>query len=168
MEPPSFSHLWWPRPRLWLQSNRHTLMGPFCQVGPTTCLGPVHVYVLTHYLVAYYWWHTCLFYVINMNSPISPYKEISDRSNTPPHIGAHIDFLQNCHQFWWFPWIFANFGDFFIESFSDSLNFHQNWWQKKTKSEGIIVTRIGDIFVTQKLTNFFKSPKCSPKLVKIQ
>ena len=66
--PPSFSHLWWPRPRLWLQSNRHTLMGPFCQVGPTTCLGPVHVYVLTHYLVAYYWWHTCLFYVINMNS----------------------------------------------------------------------------------------------------
>ena len=29
-------------------------MGPFCQVGPTTCLGPVHVYVLTHYLVAYY------------------------------------------------------------------------------------------------------------------
>ena len=39
------------------------------------------------------------------------------------HIGAHIDFLQNCHQFWWFPWIFANFGDFFIEIFSDSLKF---------------------------------------------
>ena len=37
------------------------------------------------------------------------------------HIGDHIDFLQNCHQFWWFPWIFANFGDFFIEIFSDSL-----------------------------------------------
>ena len=39
------------------------------------------------------------------------------------HIGDHIDFLQNCHQFWWFPWIFANFGDFFIEIFSDSLKF---------------------------------------------
>ena len=51
---------------------------------------------------------------------------------------------------------------------SNHQNFHQNWWQKKTKSEGIIVIRIGDIFVTQKLTNFFKSPKCSPKLVKIQ
>ena len=41
----------------------------------------------------------------------------------PTHIGDHIDFLQNCHQFWWFPWIFANFGDFFIENFSDSLKF---------------------------------------------
>ena len=39
------------------------------------------------------------------------------------HIWDHIDFLQNCHQFWWFPWIFANFGDFFIEIFSDSLKF---------------------------------------------
>ena len=65
---------------------------------------------------------------------------------------------------------------------------HQNWWyfrhskthqfhqitkiftkigdKKPPKLEGIIVTRIGDIFVTQKLTNFFNSPKMSPKLVK--
>ena len=65
---------------------------------------------------------------------------------------------------------------------------HQNWWyfcysknrpflqitkiftkigdKKKLKLAGIIVTRIGDIFVTQKLTNFFNSPKMSPKLVK--
>ena len=39
------------------------------------------------------------------------------------HIGDHFDFLQNCHKFWWLHWIFANFGDFFIEIFSDSLKF---------------------------------------------
>ena len=39
------------------------------------------------------------------------------------HIGAHIDCLQNCHQFWWISWIFANVGDFFIEIFSVSLKF---------------------------------------------
>ena len=65
---------------------------------------------------------------------------------------------------------------------------HQNWWyfchlkthqfhqiteiftkigdKKKPKLEGIIVIRIGDIFVIQKLTNFFNSPKMSPTLVK--
>ena len=45
------------------------------------------------------------------------------------------------------------------------LNFRQFWWQKKPKSKGIIVTRIGDIFFTQKLTNFFKSLEFSLKLV---
>ena len=126
------------------------------------------------------------------------------KMNVVSYLWDHIDFLQNCHQFWWFSSIFANFCDFFIEIYSDSLkfspklvtkktqnqkklfspemviflslknspissnhqNFHQNWWQKKTKLEGIIVTRIGDIFVTQKLTNFFNSPNISPKLVK--
>ena len=37
------------------------------------------------------------------------------------HIGAHIHFLQNCHQFWWIRRIFTNFGDFFIEIFVESL-----------------------------------------------
>ena len=45
------------------------------------------------------------------------------------------------------------------------LNFRQFWWQKKPKSKEIIVTRIGDIFFTQKLTNFFKSLEFSLKLV---
>ena len=45
------------------------------------------------------------------------------------------------------------------------LNFRQFWWQKNPKSKEIIVTRIGDIFFTQKLTNFFKSLEFSLKLV---
>ena len=84
------------------------------------------------------------------------------------HIWDHIDFLQNCHQFWWFPWIFANFCD---KKPKIERNYcHQNWWhflhskthqflqitriftkigdKKNPKSEGIIVTIIGDIFVT--------------------
>ena len=90
------------------------------------------------------------------------------KMNVVSYLWDHIDFLQNCHQFWWFPWIFANFGDFFAEIFSDSLKFspklvtkknkigrnyfHQNWWY----------------FCHLKLTNFIKSPKFSPKLMKIQ
>ena len=35
----------------------------FCLVGPTTCLGPVQLVVLTRYLVAYYLWQTCLFFI---------------------------------------------------------------------------------------------------------
>ena len=31
---------------------------------------------------------------------------------------------------------------------SNHQNFHQNWWQKNTKLGSIIVTRIGEIFVT--------------------
>ena len=69
------------------------------------------------------------------------------------HIGDHIDFLQNCHKFWWFPWIFANFGDKKTQNrkkllspelviflslknspiSSNHRNFHQNWWQKTPK-----------------------------------
>ena len=39
--PPTSSHPWWPR-RLLPPPNWIHLWGLLCQVGPTTCLGPVH------------------------------------------------------------------------------------------------------------------------------
>ena len=91
------------------------------------------------------------------------------------------------HQFLQITKIFTKIGD--KKKHKPEWNYcHQNWWnfrhlkthqfhqiteiftkigdKKSTKFGGIIVTRIGDIFVTQKLTNFFNSPKMSPKLVK--
>ena len=84
---------------------------------------------------------------------------------------------QNLHQNWW------------QKKHKIGWNYcHQKWWNfrhlkthqflqitkiftkigdiKNPILEGFIVTRIGDIFVTQKRANFFNSPKMSPKLVK--
>ena len=70
------------------------------------------------------------------------------KMNVVSYLWDHIDFLQNCHQFWWFSSIFANFCDFFIEIYSDSLKFSPKLVTKKNKIKKIIFTRNGDIFVT--------------------
>ena len=71
------------------------------------------------------------------------------KMNVVSYLWDHIDFLQNCHQFWWFSSIFANFCDFFIEIYSDSLKLSPQLVTKKNpKSKKIIFTRNGDIFVT--------------------
>merc|ERR1712130_83140 len=41
-------------PPVYQEDNALLLTIMFCQVGPTTCPGPVHLFVLTHYLVACY------------------------------------------------------------------------------------------------------------------
>ena len=71
-------------------------------------------------------WKSCPRCVTRQRRPVGRAVKAMDETEMTglnKHIGDHIDFLQNCHQFWWFPWIFANFGDFFIENFSDSLKF---------------------------------------------
>ena len=70
------------------------------------------------------------------------------KMNVVSYLWDHIDFLQNCHQFWWFSSIFANFCDFFIEIYSDLLKCSPKLVTKKPKIKKNIFTRNGDIFVT--------------------
>ena len=57
------------------------------------------------------------------------------KMNVVSYLWDHIDFLQNCHQFWWFSSIFANFCDFFIEIYSDSLKFSPKLVTKKNQNQ---------------------------------
>ena len=113
------------------------------------------------------------------------FAKIHWKMNVVSYLWDHIDFLQNCHQFWWFSSIFANFCDFFIEIYSDSLKFSPKLVTKKTQNQKKLFSPEMVIFLSlknspissnhqnfhlnwwktwRKFNRKFKSPKYSQKI----
>ena len=60
------------------------------------------------------WWKFNRKFKSPKHSPklVNILAKIHWKMNVVSYLWDHIDFLQNCHQFWWFSSIFANFCDF--------------------------------------------------------